>query len=136
MNIPTTEHAIAWRMGHADGLTGRREEATYARNDDHGRCYRDGHRMGRRELMDATSNTSPGCLPQPKAAVLATDAELLAHAAAGTPAAADPMQQFAGDLERQIIGAHAGHPSAFSDPIPGKKAKREKPADPAQASLF
>lgn len=28
------------------------------------------------------------------------------------------------------------HPNAFSDPIPGKKPKQPKPADPGQASLF
>lgn len=135
MNIATPDLAQAWRDGNADALASRTDVNRYAGDTDDSRCYRDGHRMGRRQVMDGPPPTATAPEPSHPLPVGGLDGQP-AIAAACTPAAADPMQQFAGDLERQITGAHAGHPSAFSDPIPGKRAKKEKPADPDQASLF
>lgn len=130
MNIPTTAAAIAWRMGYADGRAERRNETLYARDDEEARCYRDGHRMGRRELQDGTPESpirmemetiiEPGGTA--KTMYIAPQDERAAAVAPPVPGERLPTADDAG---------------AFNDPVPGKrKTKQPKPADPDQASLF
>lgn len=157
MSDTRTTLGDAWRAGHADGLEGRRDEARYTRNDADALLYRDGHRMARRELMDATSSTTSGCLPtsRPRITEDQSREEKLPNVMEHfdeldkmvTRHFSVPVDVFSPEKQPNPAPTPSAEPapaprsmdeapSAFSDPIPGKKPKRAKAADPAQASLF
>lgn len=151
MNIPNPTGAQAWRTGYEDGTHGRQDAAFYNRDDDDARCYRDGHRMARRELADREKGeaTTPAAVTQPIDTTAATwpaavtpEAEKIvaAQIAANFEKAPVPSvaEHVAAELNKIWDKGLGGTPSSFVDPTPGKRrAKQPKPpADRGQQSLF
>lgn len=154
MNIPNPTGAQAWRTGYEDGTHGRQDAAFYNRADDDARCYRDGHRMARRELADADLKAiaDEQCAPikmeietiiepggEVKTKYVAPLDERAARVAPPVPGERLPTSvDPAAELNKIWDKGPGGTPSSFVDPTPGKRrAKQPKPpADAGQQSLF
>lgn len=131
--MSTETHTQVWSRGHTDALAGQCDESLYAQDTMEARLYRDGHRMGRREMNNVEHAGDTLIQGPERANTLMVD--VVTPCVPVTDHKADPVATFAEGLDRQLKGMGEG-PSAFSDPVPGKKPRRTKPEQPGQGALF